>query len=112
MFSCRSRKILGVRRIFARISPNLPEKNLGYFLCEHFLSSRPYFGMISKKRSSCDSAKVGRHFFQIKPGLAPFLPRFSGILQTFVQISMDFARNLTNLTKSKLLGVRLNPRLL
>ena len=31
---CRSRQILGVRKIFARISPKLPEKFLGHFLCD------------------------------------------------------------------------------
>jgi len=30
-------KFLGVQRIFARISPQLPEKLLGHFLCERFL---------------------------------------------------------------------------
>ena len=30
---CRSRQIFGVRRMFARISPNLPGKLLGHFLC-------------------------------------------------------------------------------
>ena len=29
-------KILGMRRIFAQISPNLLEKILGHFLCERF----------------------------------------------------------------------------
>ena len=60
---------LRMRRVFARISPNLPEKVLGRksFLCEIFL--RLYFGW-PLKRSPCD---VGRHFFyQIKAGWAPF----------------------------------------
>ena len=56
-------KFLGVRKIFARISPNLPEKF---------------------------SSIVGRQFFKIKQRWAPFLsvflgslPRNPGIFQTF-----------------------------
>jgi len=40
-------KFLGVRKIFARISPKLPEKVLGHFLSD--------FHVI-----------LGRHFYQIK----------------------------------------------
>jgi len=42
-----------VRRIFARISPNLPEKLLGHSLCKYFLPHRsrtPSFGMTCTKR--------------------------------------------------------------
>ena len=105
-------KFLGVRRIFARIFPNLPEKFLGHFLCEEFLMTT-VFGMTSKKRSSCDSEHVWRHFFQTKVRWAPFLPvfsgslpRFSGILRKFSQIFRDFSRIFT---KSKRLVVRLKP---
>jgi len=83
-------KFLGLRRIFARIFPNLPEKLLGHFLCEHFLS-RLSFGMTPKKRSSYDSVNVGCYFFQIKLRWAPFLPRFSEILQRFSQILPGFS---------------------
>ena len=40
-------------------------------------------GMASKKKSSCDSANVGCHFFQIKPRWAPFLPRFPEVFSRF-----------------------------
>jgi len=77
---------VGVQKIFAQISPNSPEKSLGHFLCEYFLM-KAVFEMTSKKRASCD---FGRHFFQIKARCAQFLPKFSGILQRFLQISTDF----------------------
>ena len=41
-------KFLGVRRIFARIFPNLSEKLLGHFLCKCFLM-KTVVGMTSKK---------------------------------------------------------------
>jgi len=57
----REGNFLGVRRILVGISPNLPEKILGHFLCEHFLK-QAFFWDDLQTRSSCDSANVGRHF--------------------------------------------------
>jgi len=85
--------ILGVGRIFARISPNMPKPFLGHFLCEYFL-------MKIQKRSSCDSAHVWRHFFKAHWG--PFLPVFSGILlrfQRFSQILPRFQRILPRFSR-------------
>jgi len=53
-------KILGVRRIFARISPNLPEKFLGHFSCEYFLM-KTVLGAISSNQSM-----LGVIFFRSK----------------------------------------------
>jgi len=90
---CRSRQIFGVRRIFVRISPNLPENFLGHFLCGYFLT-KSIFGAISSKQST-----LGAICFQIKRRWAPFLlicssslPRFSGILRRFSQILSRFLR--------------------
>jgi len=83
---CRSRQIFGVRKIFARIPPNLSEKFSGNSLCKYFLPHRswtPSFGMTSKKRASCDSPHVGRQFFKVKQRWAPYLPVFSGNLPRF-----------------------------
>ena len=61
-------KFLGVRRLFARISPNLPESYCATsptnFLPQR--SRRPLFGVTSKKRSSVAFRKtVGVIFAQI-----------------------------------------------
>ena len=37
-------KFLGMRKMFAQISPNLPEKFLGNTLCEYFLPHRSFLG--------------------------------------------------------------------
>jgi len=94
----RAGKIFGVRIIFVRIFPNLPEKYFCHFLCEYFFMTT-VVGWPPKNHSSCDSAHVGRHFFQIKVRRAPLLPLFSGnlpkfsrILQRFTQIFADFSR--------------------
>jgi len=109
-------KFLGVRRIFVRISPNLPEKLLCHFLCKHFLKQTFFWDELYKRSSFC---KRLAPFFQIKPRWAPFLPRCSGfceVFHSFAQISTDFARILKDFarifTKSKLLEVCLHPRLL
>jgi len=76
-------KFLGVQKIFARISPNSPEKILGHFLCKYFLM-KAVFGVTSKKRSSCD---LRHHFFPIKALWAQFFPYFQGVCPDFHQIS-------------------------
>ena len=63
---CGSWHILGVRRIFARILLNLPEKN----------SKK----CVLQKNSACD---LGRHLFLIKADWAPFLLILSGSLLRF-----------------------------
>ena len=42
-------KCFRVRRIFARISPNLSEKILGHFLCEHFLKQVFFWDDLQKE---------------------------------------------------------------
>jgi len=74
-------KYLGVRRIFARISPNLPEKFLGKFL--RISSHEDLFGLTSKRRVP---------FLQIKQGWAPVLPVFSSSLPRFSRILKSFHR--------------------
>jgi len=57
-------KFLVVRKIFARISWNLPEKFLCNFCLQFFFPERswkPFFGITSKK---CFCAKVGCHFLK------------------------------------------------
>ena len=82
-------KFLGVRKIFARIFPNLPETFWATLLTNFFpqRSWRPFFGMTSLLRDDLGmkkglhiSNKVGRHFcqdFQI------FCPNFQGFCQDF-----------------------------
>jgi len=95
---CRSRLMFGSGKDFWPNFPKLAGKFFCHFLCKNFLM-KTFSGIISKKRSSCDSANIGRHFFQIKPRWAPFLSvfprslaRFSGILRRFLQIVRFFHR--------------------
>jgi len=85
-------KFLGVRRIFARFFQTYLKNFWDSFWWRTFLGWPP------QKRSSCDSAHVGRHFFQIIVRRALFLPvfsgslsRFSAILRRFLQISPGFS---------------------
>jgi len=75
-------KILGMRRIFARISPNLPKKLLCDFCLEIFSHKdhelKTFFGVTSKK-AFMFFCKRWAPFFEVKQHWAPFLPRFSGI---------------------------------
>jgi len=75
-------KLFGVRRILAGISPNLPEKNLGHFWCEHFLKQTFFWDDLQEK-SSCDSANVGRHFFKSNLVGHYFCPDFQGFCKGF-----------------------------
>jgi len=98
----RGKQFLGVRKILARISPNLHEKFLGHFLCKYFLT-KTVFVMISKTRSSRASANVGCHFFnQTKLGtiFVHIFREFAQIFKDFAKVSADFAQIFT---KSKLL---------
>jgi len=95
-------KFLGVQRIFARISPNLPQN----FLCDFCLKSFPHkdhlWYDLQKKVFLCLYAKVWRLFS----------PDFQGFCPNFQVFFPDFARIFD---KSKPLGVRLHslrPRLL
>jgi len=67
-------KFLGVQRIFAQISPNLPKKLFSNFCW-------PFFGVASKN---------GLHLIFCKRW-APFLPRFSGILPWISMILPKFS---------------------
>ena len=99
-------KLLGVRRIFARISPKLPEKRLGNFLCEQFLKQtfwddlhRKVFMWFCKRWVPFffKSNHVGRHFFT----------DITKVFRYFAQISMDFARIFRDFARfsPKLFGV-------
>ena len=96
MHKCRSRQILGMRRIFFRISPNFPEKILGHFW--------------PPKKSSCDCANIGRHIFLNQTTLGTISAQ---IFRDFTKVFIAFAQNYTDFsrifTKSKLLGVLLHP---
>jgi len=77
-------KFLGVRRIFARISANLPEKNPKK--------------MTSKKNKN-DRISLGA-FFPVKAPQAPFLPKFHPSLPKFlltcpktIKLKHDFQKN-------------------
>ena len=76
----RAGKFLGLRMIFARISPNLPETFT--FLSQR--SWRPFFGMISIKKG------LRVFFYKL---WAPFLRRFSGILPIISGILSGFSTN-------------------
>jgi len=100
---------LWVRRIFARISPNLPE-NLWTTFCAKIFSNRPFFGMTSKKAAlHVILQKLGAIFAQISRYLAKVFTFFVQISTNFAQIFRDFSRIFT---RSKLLGVGVHPRLL
>ena len=73
---CRSRQILGVRRIFARILPNLPAKT-------------------PEKVTSKKLCSFGRHIFHIKASWAPFCSYIQGVcsdFQGFVKVFREFAK--------------------
>jgi len=77
-------KILGMRRIFARISPNLPKKLLCDFCLQIFSHKdhelKTFFGVTFEKGFLWFSANVGRHCLEVKQHWAPSLLRFSVIL--------------------------------
>ena len=89
---------LVVRRIFSRISPNLPEKVFVQLLPTNFLpqrSLRPFFGVTSKTVLHVFLYKTWAPFFEVKQFWAPLLPDFQGFCPDFQQI--------------KTFGVRLHP---
>jgi len=80
---------LWVGSIFARISPNLPEKCLCEF-CRQIFSHKDHFWYdFQKNVFMCFSANVGRHSVFV----ARILPRFSGILPRFLRILPGVATN-------------------
>jgi len=86
-------KFLGVRRIFARISPNLPEK----FLCAFYLqifSHKDHDGLFwvrpPKKVFMCFSANVVRHFLKSNNIRRHCCPDFQGFCQHFQRFCPDF----------------------
>jgi len=70
-------KFWGLRRIFARISPNLPEKLLGHCLCEHFLKQTLWDDLQKKV------------FLLFCKGWAPF---FAKVFTNFAKIFTYFDR--------------------
>ena len=115
MHRYRSRQIFGGAKVFARISPNLPEKFLGHFLREHFLKQAFFWDDI-----------LNNVFMLFCQHWAPFFSNQTRLEAIFSQIFRDFAKVFTNFaqismnltrifrdyarifTKSKLLGVRLH----
>jgi len=93
-------KFLGVRRIFARISPNLPEKFVCDF-CLQIFSHKDHEDLfwydLQKIKKVfmcfCFSAKVTHHFFKSNNAGRHFFPDFQGFcpcFQGFGQIFRDF----------------------
>jgi len=96
-------KFWEVQRIFARISPNLPENLFCNFCLQNFSHKdheNLFFGVTSIKGLHLLFCKRWVSFL---PGLSGTLPRYLGI---FFWIFRDFAQIFD---KSKLLGMRLNP---
>ena len=98
---CRSSKFLGVWKIFARISPNLPEKLLGHFLCIYFLV-KTFLGWPPKKVFmwfckrwtpffSNKSNHVGHHFWPYFRGVCPDILGFCECFHRFLRILPGFS---------------------
>jgi len=103
----------GVRRVFARISPNLPEKILGHFLCERFLM-KTVLGAISSNQTalgaiSSNQTALGAIFARIFKEFAQIFSDFAKVFTEFAQISLDFARIFRDIHQINILGVRLPP---
>jgi len=86
-------KLLGVRSIFAQISPNLPEK----FLCGVCLQISPTKIMktfslcgLQKKVFMCFSANVGLHFLKANKVGRHFCPDIHGVCSHFQGFRPDF----------------------
>ena len=110
---CRSMHISGARRIFARISPNLPENFWAIFCALH---EEQILDDLQKKRLHVTLGAIfsnqntlGAIFACIFGVFAQIFRDFAKVFIDFVQISLDFA---VIFTKSKLLGVHLHPCLL
>ena len=94
--SARAGKVVGMRRIFARISLKLREKILGHFLCEYFLMETVFVIRSLRwplKRYSCDSEHFGGHFLKSKHVGRHFCPYFQGVypdFQGFAKVSKIF----------------------
>ena len=104
-YRCRSRKIWGLRTIFGRISPNLPETFSGRIFTPTKIM-KTFFGMTSK------NATLGAIFDRI-------FREFAQIFRDFATIFRDCTQIFTECTqifdKSKRLGMPLyffHPRLL
>ena len=91
-------KFFGVRRNFARILPNLPEK---YFKISD-LQKKAFHVNSGSMRSpkKCSSCHFGRHFCS----------DFLGVLECSQRFSPDFMGFCRIFSKSKFLGVRLHPQ--
>ena len=92
---------MGVRKIFARISPKLPEEFLGHFLCDiHVI-----LGAIFSNQNTLDAifARIFMEFARIFRDFLKIFTNFAQISTDCARIFRDFARIFT---KSKDLGVR------
>ena len=88
-------KFLGVRRIFARTSPNLPENFCVPF--DHKFSPTKimktfFWWDLQKKVLICFSATVGRHFLKSNNVGCHFCPDFQGFCSDFQGFCSDFQR--------------------
>ena len=93
-------KFLGVRKMYARISPKLPEKLLGHFLCNFHVILGASFSI----KAHCapllsNQSKFGAIYARIFMEFAQIFRDFSKVFRNFAQILRDFARIFT---KSKL----------
>jgi len=119
-------KSLGVRKIFARISPNLPEKFSSNFLCEYFLphsSWRLFFGTTSKKGLYVILQVLSAIFWNqttLRMMFACMFRALAQIFRVFANIFIDFAYIFTAFARDfqefcpdfrqiKTFGVRLQP---
>jgi len=87
-------KFSDVWRIFARISPNLPEKLLGNFFANIFSQQqyKDHEDLILRLTSKKGLAHTLAPFIQIKQYWAPFLPVFSGSSPRFSRILRRFSQ--------------------
>jgi len=81
----------GCEWFWPEFSQTCPKKFCAKF-CANIFSSRTSFGMTSRKRSSCDSANVRRHFAQIFRNFAEVVTNFTQIYTGFARIFKYFAR--------------------
>ena len=82
-------KFLGLRRIFARISPDFPEKFFVKLLQTNSLpqrSVRPFLVLPSKKVLMCFSANLGRHFLKSSNVGSHYYANHQGFYPDFQQI--------------------------
>jgi len=87
-------KFLGMRRIFAQIYPNLPEK-FWATACKFFPSKimKTFFGMTSKKSLHvffCKNTILWAPLYEIKQDWEPFFHEFQRFCPDFQRFCPDF----------------------